>query len=335
MKFAIMNVQTELASLQARIAKAPQTQRIVPRTRRRLFAILNEAGLKELTGDYRMDRVHLWRLITGRNVDGTNALLDMEAKIFADWLTNHPNTGQPRHEAVTAVRAWLTGTCPGRPVQGAGGEGQMELAEREGENMEQQEQTGQVELNHAEARVIAYTTFVLKGVQINFTMREGATAEIVKDLVREMGEASKWLKESGGVPVLSRDALANGNGRTTPAPQQSGPPAPVKAPSSPPPVASSGNGDGDIEAIDFVKITAPKGKPVVEFWRKGRQWAEVKWHLGGERLLEFAPTLATAGWEAAHFDDIGQEYPLKLAVSWVQSPKNEKWKDITAIELAG
>jgi hypothetical protein len=320
-----MNVQTELESLQARIAKAPtNVPRILPNTRKMLFAVLGDAGI--LKGD-RADRVQVWRLVTGRQVGSTNDLTDAEAKIFADWLTN-PNTGQPRHEAVTAVRAWLTD---------AGGEGQMELiTETEGENMEQQKQTGQVELleaGHAEAKAIVYTSFVLNGVQYNFTMREGATADETRALLMEMEKVCKWVKKLGAVPVLGRDARANGNGRTSPAPQAPQP-APAKAPSSPPPVGSGGNGD-NVETIEFVKITAPKGDPVVEFWRKGRKYPELHWYMGGERLLEIAPTLVAIGWKAEHLDDIGQEYPINLKVTWVQSPKNEKWKDVIAVELVG
>ena len=54
----------------------------------------------------------------------------------------------------------------------------------------------------------------------------------------------------------------------------------------------------------------------------------------GEALMKIAPTLVDGGWTAEHFDAIGREYPLPLKVHWTPSPKNPKWKDVTAVELA-
>ena len=109
------------------------------------------------------------------------------------------------------------------------------------------------------------------------------------------------------------------------------PPPPPGAPAPAP--QPSGNGGGGSENIDKVLITAPNGRPQVEFWRTGRKYPELKWNLGGESLIKIAPTLADAGWTAAHFDDIGKEYPLSLQVHWVPSPKNPKWKDVTGVVL--
>ena len=111
-------------------------------------------------------------------------------------------------------------------------------------------------------------------------------------------------------------------------------PAPPPAPSSSvPPTPPTSSTASNEEAIDTVKITAPSGKAVVEFWRAGRKYPELKWALGGEALLKIAPTLTAAGWTAEHFEAIGQEYALSLKVYWVVSPKNPKWKDITRVEL--
>jgi hypothetical protein len=113
-----------------------------------------------------------------------------------------------------------------------------------------------------------------------------------------------------------------------PPPPTSAPPAPPSAPPVPPPP-----GGGNVEDIDFMRITAPKGSPVVEFWRDGRSYREVWWNLGGEALLKISPALAQAGFTAAHLDNVGQEYRRKLRVHWEQSPKNPKWKDITLVEV--
>ena len=123
-----------------------------------------------------------------------------------------------------------------------------------------------------------------------------------------------------------------------------GPPEPP-APPTPPPSAgalpapaeqaqgSGGNGNGEF-MTEFIKITAPKGKATIEFWRPNRKYAEVYWALGGKAFLEqVGGDLAQAGWTVAHFDAIGAEYTLSLTVEWEQSPKNPKWKDITAVHL--
>ena len=93
------------------------------------------------------------------------------------------------------------------------------------------------------------------------------------------------------------------------------------------------SGEEHEEAIDFLLITAPKGKPVVEFWRNNRKYPELRWHLGGEALLKIAPELETAGWTASHFDAIGEQYPAELVATWVQSPKNEKWRDVIEVRF--
>ena len=86
--------------------------------------------------------------------------------------------------------------------------------------------------------------------------------------------------------------------------------------------------------IHSFKVTAPSGKAVVEFWRTGRKYPEIKWYLGGEKLLEISPTLAAAGWTKEHFDVIGSEHTVRLNVFWEQSPKDDRYKDITRVELA-
>lgn len=125
------------------------------------------------------------------------------------------------------------------------------------------------------------------------------------------------------------------------------PPAPPNAAGGPPPLPagavappapateqaqSGGTGDGGEMMTEFVKITAPKGKPVIELWRPNRKWAELKYHLGGERFLQMAPTLLEAGWVVAHFEDIGKEYPLALTITWKPS-QDGKYKDIVEVKL--
>jgi len=133
-------------------------------------------------------------------------------------------------------------------------------------------------------------------------------------------------------PAAPQPQAPSGGPPEPPAP----PPPPTSAGAPPAPAeqaqGSGGNGNGGEFMVEFVKVVAPKGKPVIEFWRPNRKWAEIKYYLGGERFLELAPMLTEAGWVAAHFDDVGKEYPLALTVTWEPS-QDGKYKDITAVHL--
>jgi len=195
---------------------------------------------------------------------------------------------------------------------------------------------------HAEARASANTSLVdPSGARWQITIREGASGEMVLDLIKNATSLSEYLFKRGW----------GTNGHSTvvphvPAPYQGiAPDVPVsKAPPAPEPPDWPEYNDGDaglapatmqVMSIDYLKVTAPSGKPVVEFWRDGRKYAEAKWHLGGESLLEIAPSLATVGITAAHLDSVGGEYRVPLKVAWTPSPKNEKWKDVQAVKVVG
>lgn len=84
----------------------------------------------------------------------------------------------------------------------------------------------------------------------------------------------------------------------------------------------------------FVKITAPTGKPRIEFWNPNRQYPEIYWALSAEAFLEqVASGLEEAGWTVEHFKQVGKQYTIPLRIEWMVSPKNEKWKDIIAVWL--
>jgi len=85
---------------------------------------------------------------------------------------------------------------------------------------------------------------------------------------------------------------------------------------------------------NIVKISAPKGKPRIEFWNPNRQYPEIYWALSAEAFLEqVASGLEAAGWTAEHFKQVGEQYTVALRIEWAVSPKNEKWKDIIAVWL--
>jgi hypothetical protein len=59
---------------------------------------------------------------------------------------------------------------------------------------------------HIEARVLAFTQFVLNGVPWNVTLREGATADEAPALPWECYKVQESLAKAGAIFVLTRDA---------------------------------------------------------------------------------------------------------------------------------
>ena len=123
-----------------------------------------------------------------------------------------------------------------------------------------------------------------------------------------------------------------------PAPTQATPPPPPATGTLPPApgqaaAPASAINKVTVENISIVRVTMPKDKIQVEFWRSGRKYPEVRWGLDATALMEIAPTLAAAGWTAAHFEAVGAEYQIPLQVHWIPSPKDAKYKDITKVVL--
>ena len=188
---------------------------------------------------------------------------------------------------------------------------------------------------HKEARSIAYMdVYTPDGNKTSITAREGVTADTVAATALALAGGWEILQKLGwGSPKNTTRSQAKKNAAPNPAGQRGGsaPPAPKPAaPAAPPQAASS---EGGTHQTETVKITAPSGKPVVEFWRPGRKYSEIRYQLGGEALLKLCPALAGSGWTAAHFDAIGEEYTLPLTIHWIPSPKNAKWQDIVSIEM--
>jgi len=314
-----MDIWAELEALQQRLAKAPQSARILPNTRKRLFAILGDVGVRE-----RDDYIQLWNLVLERTISSTNDLFDLEARVIADWMTN-PNTGQARQEAGIAMRAWLAGPP---------NEAQLQL-QGKGEEMTEQEvgiTSGHSAegLEHHEARIIAFTSFVLKGVQVNFTMREGATAESTIALLKEFGQVMHQIKEWGGVPILSRDALGSGNAiAASPAPAHTGPPKTKPTMPEPPPgpvTLPEGNGTESFKVESVTAQLSPNGNRYYTL-RGGRckkhgvsAWPEVA-EAALEAITGYNPIGLDVGqpWNVSDFDitatgevPVGKNFPTKI-----------------------
>lgn len=215
------------------------------------------------------------------------------------------------------------------------------------------------EPEHAEARVIAFCDlYAPDGTRIALTAREGVTHDELVRVALSLTDAAETLinvfsfsaapqKYTNNKQLVSRPPVSI---RFTPPPVPSNAP-PAQSPALPPPPAGhshpvapalppappaeNGQAQGGIIQAEIIKITAPKGKPVVEFWRPNRKYYEIRWQLGGERLLAIAPAMYVAGWRETHFgaEAVGQEYQLPVSVHWTPSKPDGKYKDITLVTL--
>ena len=91
--------------------------------------------------------------------------------------------------------------------------------------------------------------------------------------------------------------------------------------------------DGTVERIDYLKVTAPEGKPIIELWRGNRKYAELKWYLGGDAFLKMCPALQRQFTPEILDTPSAQQHRVQLEAIWKPSPKNPKWRDIVAVRV--
>ena len=88
---------------------------------------------------------------------------------------------------------------------------------------------------------------------------------------------------------------------------------------------------------EIIKTRKPRDKVLVEFWRPNDQYPRITWYLGGERLLEIAPSLAELGYTAEHFNNAPGDYPVPVNIYWTPGKMNpntnKPYKDIQRIEV--
>jgi len=204
------------------------------------------------------------------------------------------------------------------------------------------------EPGHGEARMVAFTPtgsclVAPCGVTLAITAREGATADTIVATALQAAAAARRLLARGWTVEGTAEARAIqelGARRAQTMQPPSHPPLPTPPPLVPArAVAPPANGDGGsregIIQAEFVKITAPSGKPRIEFWRPGRRFPELYTNLPAEAFLSLpgGEALRAAGWQEGHFEAVGQEYQIPLNICWRPSPKNPNWKDVISYEM--
>lgn len=179
-----------------------------------------------------------------------------------------------------------------------------------------------------------------QGWNVQFTLRDFSELTLMfrfTEMIRALDKLDIKPCDRNGNYVIRQEMIERATASVPtgppPLPGQAAPPLPGQAAPAPTPEQS---GNGNVFLTEFVRVTMPKDKPRVEFWRPNRQYAEIAFYLGGEKLLEMAPELVTDGWTAEHFDTVGGDYPLPLKVYWTPSERLDSrgnpYKDIVRIE---
>ena len=180
---------------------------------------------------------------------------------------------------------------------------------------------------HREAKVLAFTSFVVNGVEVNLTMREGSTADEAKSLLLEMGQITKWLKDLNASFNLSRNAQ---DGMVAKTRREAVNGASVEDPDGLPMKAASErsrNGTAP-PAPNNDRLTFQAQRLIGES-RKGKDY----WKVAGGRFAKFGVRVWPEVLEAAGIDvdslDTSQEYELSLTAVYIE----EDGKPVKVISL--
>lgn len=217
---------------------------------------------------------------------------------------------------------------------------------------------------HREARTLAFTSFLVNGVEINLTMREGATADLTKSLLLELGQVTKWLKtDLHAVPCLSRNAQdglaaerARGNGKKPnspitpengydPADEEEEPEGQLPAkgaslrPARQPVAAANGKTAPAPAANGRAKPAAAEAAPTRLTFQTDRLVGETKsgktyWKLAGGKFAKFGvrvwpEVLASVGIDAESLDP-DLEYEITMTATYEE--KDGKPSRVIALE---
>jgi hypothetical protein len=217
-----------------------------------------------------------------------------------------------------------------------------------------------------EAPVIAWTKFQ-KGAGYpvwSYTIRAGGLTSdeadaVMRETFRQIAKVEQYFKSNGyyaiidgrDLPVRVGEVEERKGVQTAPRTTPQGPilPAipghpplpPTQAPAPPPPQSpqvpsapaqQQVQGGEQLIQAEFIKVTAPTGKPYIEFWRPNRRYPEISYKFGVDQFLSGPGTaMREAGWTAEHFA-VGNEHTYPMNVYWTHSPKDERYKDIVRVE---
>ena len=191
------------------------------------------------------------------------------------------------------------------------------------------------------------------GYHVQITLRDTDEKELWRRFVYLTSALQKAGVEPKAVGGGSNGGTNGGSRKVHPANVENGPavpPPPTNLPQvTPPPTlpgvapvaptfpaapAAAGPMYYDTQMI---RVTAHKGKPRVEFWQPGRQYPEITWSLGGQKLLGLAPWMAQVGITAQHLDTPTlSDYMVPCRVFYEHSQKlnsrGNPYEDIVAVE---
>jgi len=161
------------------------------------------------------------------------------------------------------------------------------------------------------------------GCQVQATMREGVTAEIIKQVFAARQNFVASALEAG-YRVPGRSSV----GTTEPAPAPMMTTSGIPTPTIPAPAPQMNGGSGGESLCQMIEIATA--------YKSGK--TQIKFHCNGmEHPLTFtreigdmSKLLAPIGFQAAHIV-VGQKYPASCVVKWTQG---EKYKNVESVRPA-
>lgn len=179
-----------------------------------------------------------------------------------------------------------------------------------------------------EAPLVAWTKLMTPGgYEWSITWREMNQSESKRkalfanmretiELLERGAKAHNWRPAGNGIPIYEPPAYEA-------PPEDEGPV-----------VVPVGAEDATVEKINYLLVTAPQGKPIIELWRENRKYPELKWALGGDTFLKMCPALQRQLTPELLDTPSAVRYAVQLEALWKPSPKNPKWRDIIAVRIA-
>lgn len=187
-----------------------------------------------------------------------------------------------------------------------------------------------VDMGHNEARTIAFFKVYLSGLEVNMTIREGATASVVDDTL-SMVSYALMTAEQMGFTMTPRNQTVTPSPSTTAASNQVRPPS-----GSPLPTGK----DSNPHAVIRVKVTGPADKLDVELYSANSSLKFRVFHGPPAMLKEMVMKSHPGVFTDEQFDWLfvsGTDRTLKQPwlVEWKPTPKDPKWRDIVSIVVTG
>lgn len=189
-----------------------------------------------------------------------------------------------------------------------------------------------------EAQWLFFTEVVSpKGTMFNVTFREGATPASVAEAMAVMYALEQNASQNNWQMGKVRGNYER-NQSSTPTPQTRATPPPAAAQNGgeqPPSQSGQRQVRADQFHINKITISGDISDPTVDFYSANPRLKFRVIHAPSSMVKQMLMEAYPSSFEEADLvalDKVGTTMNIDWIVTWSQSPKNEKWKDLVAIE---